>query len=369
MSRIPQASALPDPMFQVTHFVESVQTRTGPQENAFMFSQKIPWFGKLNNKELVASTEAEAIWYAYQNKQLMLARLVSLAYYEYGHTDRAIQLTEENLELLQKLEPIVEEKVKAGAGINALLRLKVEIGKVADKHQSLLKKRIAQSADLSALLALPPDELLPWPKWEAPDMFSFNTSDVVYAIEENNPELAMLKRKVASAEARQELAQLKSYPDFTLGLNYIQLGDAINLATPDAGKDPWGITFAINIPLWFNKYDAAKAEALAQKRANENEYEDKLNSLRSQLSQSTALLEDANRRIELYGNELLGLANQAVENSRSSYESGRTSILEVIDSERSLLDLQLLYWRAATDAWQQRILIQTLANQPISETF
>ena len=46
MQRIPQASALPDPMFQVTHFVESVQTRTGPQENVFMFSQRMPWFGK-----------------------------------------------------------------------------------------------------------------------------------------------------------------------------------------------------------------------------------------------------------------------------------------------------------------------------------
>ena len=58
-----------------------------------------------------------------------------------------------------------------------------------------------------------------------------------------------------------------------------------------------------------------------------------------------------------------------MENSRTSYESGRTGILEVIDSERSLLDLQLLYWRASADAWQQRIIIQTLSNQPLLGTF
>jgi outer membrane protein TolC len=80
-------------------------------------------------------------------------------------------------------------------------------------------------------------------------------------------------------------------------------------------------------------------------------------------------LEDTNRRLKLYGEELLSLAEQAVENSRTSYESGRTGILEVIDSERSQLDLQLLYWRAAADAWKQRIIIQTLANQPILGTF
>ena len=143
----------------------------------------------------------------------------------------------------------------------------------------------------------------------------------------------------------------------------------MNPSTPDAGRDAWGVTVAVNIPIWFDKYDAAKAEALATKRSFENEYENRYNALRAELSASLSTLEDANRRLKLYGEELLSLAEQAVENSRTSYESGRTGILEVIDSERSLLDLQLLYWRAAADAWKQRILIQTLANQPILGTF
>jgi len=41
----------------------------------------------------------------------------------------------------------------------------------------------------------------------------------------------------------------------------------------------------------------------------------------------------------------------------------------VIDSERSLLELELNYWRAAADAWQSRIVIQTLVNQPIAGAF
>ncbi len=370
MQRVPQASALPDPMFQVTSFVESVQTRTGPQENIIMLSQKIPWFGKLSSRKAAASAEAEALWYAYQNQQLMLARMVSLAFYEYGYTEEAIRLTHENKVLLQELEPIVEEKVRSGGEINALLRLKVEIGKIDDRLQSLSKKRVVQSAKLSELLALPEGELLAWPEWEAPAPVAPDGLSLVQSIRKHNPELKMLERKIASSEARREIARLESYPDITFGLNYIQIGSPeVNPMTPDAGKDPWGVTVAVNIPIWFEKYDAARAEALASKRANEGEYANRYNVLRSELSASLALLEDANRRLELYGEELLDLAEQAVENSRSSYESGRTGILEVIDSERSLLDLQLLYWRAASDAWQQRILIQTLANQPILGTF
>ncbi len=370
MQRIPQASALPDPMFQVTHFVESVQTRTGPQENVFLFSQKIPWFGKLSSHENAASAEAEALWYAYQNQQLMLARMVSLAFYEYGYTEEAIRLTQKNRDLLRDLEPIVEEKVRAGGDLNALLRLKVEVGIIDDRLQSLHQKRVAQSAKLNELLALPESTLLPWPQWQAPDTATLDGPSLAASIRANNPELQMLERKITSAEARREIARLENFPDITLGFNYIQTGDpVVNPNTPDAGQDPWGFTVAVNIPIWFEKYNAAKAEALANQRSFESEYDNRLNELRAQLSASLATLNDANRRLALYGDELLGLAEQAVENTRSSYEAGRTGILEVIDSERSLLDLQLLYWRAASDTWQQRIIIQTLANLPILGTF
>lgn len=368
--RIPQASALPDPMLQVTSFVESVQTRNGPQENALMLSQRVPWFGKLDTREKASGSEAKAVWYAYQNQQLMLARAVSEMYFEYGYTDRSTRLTKENLDLLKQLEPIVEERVKSGGDLNALLRLKVEIGKLRDRERSLEQKRIAQSARLNELLAFPESTVLPWPEWEKPERVSLNDRELLTAIEQSNPELKMLERKIESAEARQALARLESRPDFTIGVNYIQIGDP---ATPgmaaDAGKDAWAVMFGVNLPLWSKKNRAARAEALASQNAVESEYQNRLNTLRADLTARLSSLDDANRRLALYGDELLGLAEQAVENSRAAYESGRTGILEVIDSERSLLDLQLLYWRAAADAWQQRVAIQTLANQPLLGSF
>lgn len=333
-----------------------------------MLSQKIPWFGKLGRQEDAASAEAEALWYAYQSQHLSLARRVSLAFFEYGYTKEAIRLTEENRDLLQSLEPIVQTKVEGGADLNPLLRLKVEIGKVDDQLQSLKQRRIAQSASIVKLLALSDVSVLPWPQWEPPDVVSLDALSLVKSIEASNPDLEMLRRKVSSAAARREIAKLESYPDFSLGVNYIQIGEP-GTAVSDAGKDAWGVTVAVNIPIWFEKYHSARSEAFATQRALENELTNRFNELRADLSASMALLDDANRRLQLYGDELLSLAKQAVENSRTSYESGRTGILEVIDSERSLLDLQLLYWRAAADAWQQRIIIQTLANQPILGTF
>ncbi|KAF0094916.1 MAG: Outer membrane efflux protein [Puniceicoccaceae bacterium 5H] len=368
--RIPQVRSLPDPTLQVTQFVESVQTRNGPQEQAIMLSQRMPWFGKLDAKEQQASAEAQALLAAWQHRQLQLARQVAVAYYEYAYTGRAIELTQENLDLLDQLMPVVEERVRGGDDVNPLLRLRVETGRVGDRLASLRQQRETEAAQLRALLALPDGAALTLPDWQAPETASLDGQALTASLESANPELAMLQSRIEAAEAGQELARLEGYPDLMLGLNYLQIGDSgVSAAmAPDPGKDAWGVTVSLNLPVWRDRPRAAAAEAASRQRAAEQLYQDRLNGLRADVASSLARLRDAQRRLDLYGTDLLGLAQQAVDNSRANYEGGRRSILELIDSERSLLELQLLYWRAAADAWQQRLTLQALTNQPLLGT-
>ncbi|MFL2847912.1 MAG: TolC family protein, partial [Coraliomargaritaceae bacterium] len=173
IAHIPQASSLPDPKLQITSFVESIQTRTGQQENALSLSQKIPWFGKLNRSKDTWTAEAEALWYAYQTEQLALNRRLSLAFFEYIYTKEATNLAQKNYDFLKNIEPIVQSKVEGGADLNALLRLKVEIGIINDELNSLEQRRIIQSAELAKLLALPHTTILPWPIWEPINISDF----------------------------------------------------------------------------------------------------------------------------------------------------------------------------------------------------
>jgi len=369
MQRIPRAGSLPDPRIQITSFAESVQTRTGSQENVIMLAQTVPWFGKLDRQKAAASAEAEALWFSFQERQLALARTVSFGYFEYGFLGKSLELTRQNLSLLRQLEPVVKERVRGGGDINPLLRLQVEIGMMDDREASTLRKGEAQSARLNGLLAQASDSVLPWPVWAAPEPEPLNRAALMSALESNNPELAMLDRKVSSAEARSELARLENRPELTFGLNYIQTDAYPGSTDPDAGSDPWGLTIGINIPIWGSKNEAVRGEALAARSAAGNERLDRLNVLKSELSVQFSKLEDANRRLELYGDRLLNLGRQALEITRTSYEGGRATILDVIDSERSLLELELSYWRAAADAWQSRIFLQTLVNQPVSGAF
>ncbi|MGB0993790.1 MAG: TolC family protein, partial [Akkermansiaceae bacterium] len=353
-----------------SHFVESVQTRTGPQKNILMLSQRLPWFGQLDGRERAADAEAEAVHYAFQARQLLLARMIGLSFYDYAYTGKAIELTTQNLALLEELSPLVEERVRTGDNLNSLLRLQVEIGKLRDRLATFKQQRPRQSAQIAALLALPGDTLLPWPVWkptsEALTSDSPDTRSLLASVETNNPELLMLERKINSSKVRSELARLERRPNFTVGLNYIQVDDpTVNPSTPDAGKDPWALTFAINLPIWNSRTSAARREAHSNQRAAESELANRQRQLSAAVHSSVSSLRDAQRRVALYHDELLPLAQQALEISRSSYEGGRASLLEIIDSERSLLDLELQLWRAHADAAQQRIVLQTIANRPL----
>ena len=367
-SKIPQAASLPDPTFQVTQFVESVQTRTGPQERIFVLSQRIPWFGKLKTREAQATAEAKAAWYSWQNHLLMLAKQTSLEFFEYGFTCESIRLTEDIRKLLQQLEPIVEQKVSVGGNLNSLLRLKVEIGKVEDQLLSLKQKRLQQSAELVRLFGWVHPELLPLPVWEAPEAISPDGNQLAAGMTQSNPELQMLLLHVDALGSAEELARLSKYPDVSVGLNYVDLGDRIPGSSLDR-ENPWGVTLSVNIPIWKEKIEAQQTEAKSNKIVAVHHYHERYIALSTELAVSLLAHEDGQRRLKLYGKELLDLAKQAVQNSRASYENDKATILEVIDSERSLLDLQLLYWRAVADVWKQRVTMQTLANQPILGKF
>jgi outer membrane protein TolC len=365
--RIQQSRALPDPRLQATYFGESIQTRTGPQEAAYSFNQTVPWLSKLGRREDYATSEASALGLTYRNAVLNLRRDVALAYYEAAYLKKALESRQANLQLLSDLQSIVEERVSGGGELNQLLRLNVELEWNEDKLTNLEQQQIVQRARLAALVAesAVTDAALDalTPKVSVGQDTMPNLSRLELAMLANNPELLSLKQSIGSAEFRTELAKLERYPDFTLGLNYIDVGSPILASTPDAGKDPWGVSIAMNLPIWEGKNRAGVREAQAMQRSAEAMYQDRALQMKAALSGAVARRDEAIGRVGRYRDSLLPLADQALENTRSGYESGRLSVLDMIDSERSILDLKLTYWRAVSDLNQAEAIITALTGR------
>jgi outer membrane protein TolC len=362
--RVPQASALPDPRLQVSYFGESVQTRTGPQEAIYSISQTVPWLSKLSQRKRYASSEADAAGLVYAQRQLELRREVARAYTEAAYVVTAIASTQGHLELIAEMESVTEERVRGGDALNALLRVNLEMERNRDKLISLEQNLIQRRARLAALLAMDATDL---PNLEA---LSVHASDLIepeadllaITLLANSPELLSLRQQIESADYRESMARLERYPDITFGLNYIQTG-APAAAMPGGGDDPWNVSIAINIPLWGAKNQGAINEARSLRRSNEAMLRERQNRLKADLTMAQTMQSDTSQRIQRYEKTLIPLAEQSLENTQTAYASGQFGVLELIDSERALLDLKLIYWRAVADLHLAQADIQALLGQ------
>lgn len=361
--QIPQAKSLPDPKIMATSFVREIETRTGPQRGQMAVGQTFPWFGKLRLRGEMASKEAQAIYHQYENSLLHLHRDISLAYYDYAYLGKATEITGKIIDLLERLEPSVKEKVRVGNDLASLLRLQVEIGKNRDALQALKKERQRQSAALLALLGQRGGESLPWAKLEESKASVESRSELEEALLRENPELKAMAMRIEKSDQAVKLSKLSPIPDSTIGVNYLDTGPAMNPSMSGSGEDPWGVQISFNIPLWFSKYKAEKKQALANRRGMAEMLTDRQNTLLVELEAAWEDSKEADERIALYTKTLLPTARQAVEVSEESYKANRSTILDVIDSERTLLELEKTYWRSVANRHSSLVRLKTLVGK------
>jgi outer membrane protein TolC len=366
VERIPQVTALPEPKLMWMHFIDEIQTRTGPQENRYSISQVFPWFGKLGLQGEAAAARAEAMWWEVEAKRLEVAREVKLAYFEYAYLAQAIRIGEENLSLLHSLDPLVQRRVQTGAGQGDLLRLQVEIGRAENDLAALRGFRPALSARLRALLNAPSEELLPWPAPVEDLPGSTPRGDLRTSLVENNPRLQALRRQIEAGELQIERARLEGRPDFTLGFDYFDTEGAATAVKPsDSGADPYGFSIGITLPIWRSKYAAGAREAEALRSALEGDFVARRNELIAELELRGYELDDAARQVSLFRDTLIPRARQALALTQVAYVAGASSVLDLIDRQRELLSFEKSYWRSLSNHRQRLADLETLIGGPL----
>jgi outer membrane protein TolC len=173
-------------------------------------------------------------------------------------------------------------------------------------------------------------------------------------VQRHNPELHGLMQEVQREQARIDSARLEGYPDFTVGVEYLETGDALMAGTRGSGDDPIAVNLRVNLPVFRGKYYAGVREAEAMHRSAVKGFRQRLFALASELELVRYRMEDAGRQISLYRDTLIPRAEQALRVTETAYSAGRASILDLIDSERALLAFEKAMWRASADYQQSR---------------
>jgi len=350
VEKAPQARALPDPKFSYGHYIRSVETRVGPQENRFALMQMVPWPTKLANREDVAIRNGLAAKYMYDAEKLALFYRVRKAYAEYYYLARAITVVQDTLVLLKNLEESVRTRYKAdAASAPALLQLQVELGKLEDREKSLRAFQAALSGRLSAAIGQVPKDPLPLPHILETSSPALEEEALLATLVQDNPGLQAARARIQAARAGERLARSQYFPDLDLGASFIETDRRPGMNLEDNGKDPVMVTLDISLPLWWSKYNAGVREARANRKAAEADLEDRRLQLASDVRMAFYNYEDAGRKENLFAKTLVPKAEQALAAARTAFAAGQSAFADVIDAERNLLELRLLAERAEVD--------------------
>jgi outer membrane protein TolC len=311
-------------------------------------SQRLPFPGLLGQRELAASAAARAASERVEDRRLRVASDVERAWAELGFAQRAVGITNRNVDLLRQLAQIAAAKYRVGSGLQQdVLRAQVQL-------TALLQERIRREAAvrgaeaaLAAVLDLPPETRLPRTT-ELADASPLPDADgMLGRLDEVSPLLRSLTARVEEAERQERVAVLEGYPDFDLGIGYRVRERAPG--DPVAGDDFLSAGVTLRLPINRTKWKERIAEKRALLRRAKADYRAARAGIRDAVRTAFAGLVSADAQVTLLDGGLIPQARQSLESSRSGYRVDKVDFLSLVNSQVSLLQAELRLIRAVAD--------------------
>jgi len=323
-AKISQAKSLDDPTIRIGSYDMSnnpvnVNGQTEMLQQRYGVSQKIPFPGKLRLRNEVAVEEANMIERDSQSKIQEITALVKSAYYELFYVNSAIDITEENRELLRKFSKIAETKYSVGKTTQRdVLAAQVELSTLANNLIVLNKERESFIARLNSLLDRPTYASLGKPR-----------------------ELKKFDHAVKKEEATLKLSKKDYY--------FADLEPMVEYMQEDKRSDTWASSLTINVPWLWPKNRSKVKESKEGLNAANADYRYINNKTMFEVKDLLVRVQSSESTINLYKTGVIPQAEQSLKAARIGYEADRVDFLTLIDSQRILLNSRLLYCRALTD--------------------
>jgi len=353
-----QAGSLPDPMlnFGAANFPTDTFDRTqeGMTQLQIGFSQVFPFPGKLDLSEQAAEFDAKAAFYSVDEMRVKLVGHVASSWWQVYYLDRAIETITNNQVLLRQFIEVAEVKYKTGKGLQQdVLLAQLELSKLTDQKIQVISMRQSQAIRLNALMGASPIEKILMPVTVNTTFAFIKSEKELYAIaEETRPSLKMREQKLSAANSRLDLAKRDLYPDFKVSLRYADRS-GLEPVMSNSRSDLFSIMLGVKIPLYTG---SKQSKAINQKSQEyqQNRYAliDEKISVMADISTGVSDFEQAKEKLLLYKTGIVPQARQTVQSMLAGYQVSEVDFLNLVRSQVTLFNYELLYWKSLTEAKQ-----------------
>lgn len=326
-------------------------------EVTLVLSQTFPLGGDIKRRKELASLQGQLAGWDYEAARVALLTQVTQRYVNVLAAQSQLKLAQESSTLALQMAESIGRRVDAGDAPQ-VERSRAAVPVATTKIALQRAMRSLESAHVQ--LALTWGSSSPAFDSVAGDIEKVHTlpavADIVSLISQN-PDVARWVTQIASRQAEIELARAEAVPDLTAGLGYRWFNES----------DDSALVGGVSIPLPL--FDRRQGDILAkrfgmasarnQQRAVELRIEAAVAGIYAKLAnayyEATALRDEA-----------IGPASRAYQDIKKAFDRGNISFLDVLDAERTLIDLRQQYLNALAQYHGSAAELEGLIGQPLT---
>ncbi len=366
--RITSQQAYENPM--VTYDPDTgnmAQTRSGPQETGVGFSQAIPFPGKLSLRGDVADEQARAAFERLQAITQEISRQVRTRYADYYLAARSLTINADTSELTRQFAAIAAAKYRVGtAAQQDVILAQEQLSRLAAERVGFEGDQETALGNLNALLDRPPRAPIGSPSDLHAEELSVALNELVDSAHDARPELKEQDHFVEASRDSLRLAKMGYLPDFKVGGQYFAIGGGTNPTFPQDGHDIWMAQLGFSIPIWVNRVQAEIGEMDARVMQEESRRRDLTNQVYDQVQRAYERVRVAARTEKIFRATLIPQTQERIAAARAGYQTGVVDFLTLIDSLKSLEEVQLQRDRAVRDYQQSLADLERAVGTPMA---
>jgi outer membrane protein TolC len=274
--------------------------------------------------------EARAAAERFRAAKFDLQRRVLTAWADYTLTAERVRILREQADLARSVADTAKGRVIAGGAQADLLRADVALRTAEDAALNGEAELAAARATLNGMLArdanapMNPPARTPEPRPVAAD-----DAALLAAAVDQNPELVGLARQVEGRTDALELARLQWIPD-------------INPTAAFTGSVSQALGAVVVLPTTVVQIRGGINQAEATLRGTEAALRQTKRDRAAEFVATLFMLRNAERQAALFGSQVVPAAQRIVTASQQQYSAGAATYLDLIESERALLDARLV---------------------------
>jgi len=314
-------------------------------QHMFMYSQALPGAGKRALRAEVAGGETEVAKAQREAKKREITAAVRKAFYDLLRNQDELTLHDEQAGIArQALEQARIKYVVGKAPQQDVLKAQIALTKLVEHLVMLQQEGSISSSRLNTLVGRDPAAPIAVEGEYAPPDIIPSLLELERVALESRPELAAASALVHQEEAKKKLAEKGYSPDYNLSVGYMLMPDGARY------RNTYMAELSVTLP-WLNRglHDAEIAESQAQISEEQAEYDYQRSVAFQEIQDALVRARSAKRLVDLYRDTLRPQAEASLKSAVSAYQTDRTDFLNLLDSQNTTLDVELAYYRFASE--------------------